>query len=49
MKLVESEAMNVRLVNDKTNSIVNITGKHFEMKKWILIENECDSMESNLR
>lgn len=52
MKLSDAEAKNIRIVNDKTNSIVNLSGKHFEMLKWILVENsesdDVTSMEENL-
>lgn len=47
MKLSEAEAKNIRIVNDKTNAIVNLNGKHFEMMKWILVEDsESDETTS---
>ena len=53
MKLSDSEAANIRLVNDKNNAIVNLNGKHFEMKRWILVEtsdsDECTQLEENLK
>lgn len=51
MKLSETEATNFRIVNDKTNALVNLNGKHLEMKKWVLVENsddETSSLEENL-
>lgn len=45
MSLSESEASNIRIINNKNNSIVNMTGKHIEMKKWVLIEQSDDSDE----
>lgn len=46
MILSESEANNIRVINNKNNSVVNMTGKHIEMKKWVLIEhvNEIDEV-----
>lgn len=46
MILSESESNNIRVINNKNNSVVNMTGKHFEMKKWVLIEhvNEDDEL-----
>lgn len=51
VKLSESESSNFRIINDKTNSIVNLKGKSIEMKKWILVEksdDEITSLEENL-
>lgn len=51
VKLTDSEASNIRIVNDKNNAIVNLNGKHIEMKKWILVENSDDDvsdLEENL-
>lgn len=48
MKLTDSEASNFRIINDKNNSIVNLVGKHIEMKKWIAIENSNDDETTNL-
>lgn len=42
VKLSEQEASNIRVVSDKNNSLVSLTGKHIEMKKWVLIENTDD-------
>ena len=30
---------NYRLVSDKTNKIINLKGKHIEVKKWVLVDN----------
>ena len=51
VKLTDAEASNIRIVNDKSNSIVNLSGKHIEMKKWILVnktEDDVASLEENL-
>jgi len=53
MKLSDSEAANIRLINDKNNALVNINGKHFEMKRWVLVdtstEDESEQLEENLK
>ena len=52
MKLSESEMSNFRVINDKNNSIVNLNGKHLEMKKWVIVEKTDDdiaSLEDNLK
>lgn len=52
MKLSDIEASNLRVINDKNNAIVNLAGKHIEMKKWILvetIEDDTASLEDNLK
>lgn len=38
VKLNANEAANFRVVNDASNKIVPLTGKHIEAKKWILVE-----------
>ena len=51
MKLSEVETQNFRIINDKTNALVNLNGKHLEMKKWVLVENsedETTSLEESL-
>lgn len=50
VQLTDTEATNIRIINDKNNSVVNLTGKHIEMKKWILVENinnESINLEEN--
>ena len=48
MQLSENEAKNIRVVNDKTNGIVSLKGKHIEMMKWVLVENSEDDEVSSL-
>jgi len=51
MKLSSHEAANFRIVNDKNNAIVNLTGKSIEMKRWVLVEktdDETTSLEEQL-
>lgn len=46
MQLSGTEAKNIRVVNDKTNGIVSLKGKHIEMMKWVLVENAEDEVSS---
>lgn len=48
MHLSDSEAKNIRIVNDKTNGIVNLKGKHIEMMKWVLVENSEEDEQTQL-
>lgn len=38
VRVSEDEAQGIRLIIDKTNKLVNLEGKHFELEKWIKIE-----------
>ena len=38
VRLTDTEANNLRIINTKTNKIVSMTDKHIEMKRWILVE-----------
>lgn len=52
LALTDSEAANLRVISTKDNKIVNLTGKRFEMKKWVAVEMTTDaatSLEENLR
>lgn len=40
VKLSSNETELYRIVNDINNKIVPLNGKHIEMKKWILVEDE---------
>lgn len=42
MKLTPAEAANFRIVNDSSNKIVNMNGKHIEAKRWTLVEDHAD-------
>lgn len=42
VKLNSAEAANFRVVNDSSNKIVSLAGKHIEAKKWILVEETAD-------
>lgn len=50
--LTEAEAKNIRVVDDKTNRVINLNGKHIEMKKWIQVQStstdELSALEQNL-
>ena len=48
MKLTESEASNLRLINDKNNAIVSLVGKHLEMRKWIPVEMSGSDSSTNI-
>lgn len=43
IKLNQNEATNIRIVNDHNNKIVDLNGKHIEVKKWVLVEQSSDS------
>lgn len=43
VRLSENEEKNIRIINDKNNAIVNLTGKHIEMMKWTLVEDVDDN------
>lgn len=45
IRLTEIESSNLRIINDKTNAIFNLNGKHIEMKKWILVDSTCEEQE----
>lgn len=38
IRATEDESKGIRLIIDKTNKLVNLEGKHFELEKWIKIE-----------
>ena len=40
--MTENEAKQLRVVNDKTNKLVDMEGKHFEMLKWVQVEENSD-------
>ena len=47
IKLSQAESANIRVVNDGNNKIFNLQGKHFEAKRWVLVEqnnNENDDI-----
>lgn len=45
VRLTESEASNIRVVDNKTGRVSNLNGKHLEMKKWIRVEAEQSNDE----
>ena len=47
MKLTPTEASNFRVVNDSNNKIVNLSGKHIEAKRWMLIEEKVSTSEDD--
>ena len=40
VRLLGQEASNYRIVSDKNNKEFQLTGKHLEMLKWVLVEDE---------
>lgn len=52
LKLSESEMANLRVINDKNNSIFSLNGRHIEMKKWVLVDSddsEITDLEQNMQ
>ena len=51
VRLTDKEAKNFRIVNTDNNKLVNLKGKHIEMKRGIKVENSEDdsSIESELQ
>lgn len=45
VKLNATEAANFRIVNDSSNKIVSMTGKHIEAKRWVRVE---ETSEDNI-
>ena len=41
VKLNANEAANFRIVNDSSNKIVALNGKHIECKKWVIVEEDA--------
>lgn len=48
VRLTDTEASNLRIINTKTNKIVSMTDKHIEMKRWILVEDHTGEDDLNL-
>ena len=52
VRLTDTEAANIRVVDDKTNKVVNLNNKHIEMKRWIRVEtsneDETAALEESL-
>ena len=49
--LTPKEAASIRIVSDTSNKIVDLKGKHIEMRRWIKVEdveNETDGLEKDL-
>lgn len=49
--LTPKEAASIRIVSDTNNKIVDLKGKHIEMRRWIKVENvenETDGLEKDL-
>lgn len=38
IRLTQSEQSNFRVVNDSSNKIVPLTGKHIEARRWVIVE-----------
>lgn len=52
VRLTDTEAANIRVVDDKTNKVLNLNNKHIEMKRWIRVEtsneDETTALEESL-
>lgn len=48
LRLTDTEAANFRVVNNTNNKIVNLSGKHLEMKRWVKVEGETNDETSKL-
>lgn len=51
VRLSDKDAENFRIINDSNNKVIQLTGKHIEMKRWVLVENVQENetmLESDL-
>ena len=48
VRLTDTEASNIRVVDDKTNKVVNLNNKHIEMKRWIKVETSNEDETATL-
>lgn len=52
VRLTDTEAANIRVVDDKTNKVINLNNRHIEMKRWIKVEttdkDETAALEESL-
>lgn len=47
LRLSEDESSEVRIISDKNNKILPLTGKHIEVMKWVLVEEENETQNSS--
>jgi hypothetical protein len=47
LKLSDNEASEVRIISDKNNKILPLTGKHIEVMKWVMVEEENETENSS--
>ena len=48
VQVSQNEMENYRLVVDMSNKIVPITGKHLEVKRWVLVEDNNNDNNNNI-
>lgn len=48
VKILGNEASQYRLISDANNKEISLNGKHLEMLKWVLVQNESENSESSL-
>lgn len=48
IKLSEEESSDIRVINTNSNKIINLNGKHIEVKRWILIKENDNSNTDNV-
>ena len=49
VKLNQNEAGQIRIVNDSNNKILNLNGKHIEILRWVMIEDQDSDDDSTLK
>ena len=49
VKLNQNEAGQIRIVNDSNNQILNLNGKHIEILRWVMIEDQDSDDDSTLK
>ena len=49
VKLNQNEAGQIRVVNDSNNKILNLNGKHIEILRWVMIEDQDSDDDSTLK
>ena len=48
VKILGNEATQYRLISDSNNKEVSLNGKHLEMLKWVLVQDETSNSENSL-
>jgi len=48
MKLTDEESTEIRIVSDKNNKICQLKDKHFEVLKWVIVEDDKNVMNTTV-